>query len=165
MKVAVSLVAVGLSCVGCATSSGPRHSAADVAAYCDSQYADGRIDPVRDKILLPLSYDAGQPIEMLANRTRPTPTEREAILSLSRAFEACNQHAVAAYGPMPSYRVNSLHRVSESLADLYAGQATYGDFARDMLYIGERDQLAREDLDEAIRAQQAWQSLEDNHNN
>ena len=165
MKVAMSLVAVAVSCVACATSTSSHHSAADVAAYCDSQYADSRIDPVRDKILLPLSYDAGQPIEMLANRTRATPTEREAILALSRAFEACNQHAVAAYGPMPSYRVNTFHRVSESLADLYAGQATYGDFARDMLYIGERDQLAREDLEETIRAQQAWQSLEDNHNN
>jgi hypothetical protein len=165
MKPAVSLIAVALIATGCATSSGPRPSETDVATYCESLYADSRIDPVRDKILLPITFGAGQPIGMLANRAHPTADETEAIRALSRAWEGCNDRWVEVFGPMPSYRISSRHRVSESLAELYAGELTYGGFAKDMLYIGERDQLAREDLEAAIRAQQAWQSLQDNDNN
>ena len=150
------LAATLLMAAGCATT---RTLDADVKQHCAALYANSQLDPVRDKILLPITYGAGQPIEILANRTTPTAAERTALLAVSRAFEGCNEYAVQKLGPMPSYRASSNDRVTEALSRLYADELTFGGFAREMLYIGERDQLASEELGQALRAQERWGQL------
>jgi len=149
-----ALVVLLATTTGCAST---RILESEIKQHCGSLYADPQIDPVRDKILLPITYGTGQPIEILANRTTPKGPEREALLAVSRAFEDCNQYAVAKLGPMPSYRAISNDRVTEALSRLYADELTYGAFARELLYIGERDQLASEELSQALRAQERWE--------
>ena len=141
---------------GCATT---RSTEADIKQHCDTLYANPQIDPVRNKMLLPITYGAGQPIEVLADRTTPTGAERPALLAVSKAFAACNQYAVEKLGPMPGYRVSSNDRVTEALSRVYADELTFGGFARELLYIGERDQLAAEELNQALRAQERWGQL------
>jgi hypothetical protein len=50
-------------------------------------------------------------------------------------------------------------RVTEALSRLYADELTFGGFAREMLYIGERDRLASGELGQALRAQERWGQL------
>lgn len=140
----------------CATT---RTLDADVKQHCAALYANPQIDPVRTKILLPIRYGAGQPIDVLADRTTPIGTERQALLAVSQAFRDCNEYAAQKLGPMPSYRSVSNDHVTEALSRLYAGELTFGEFAREMLYIGERDQLASEELNQALRAQERWGQL------
>jgi predicted small secreted protein len=149
----LAVIALLALTAGCATT---RTVDADIKQHCNTLYANPQIDPVRSKILLPITYGAGQPIEILADRTTPAGAERPALLAVSKAFEGCNQYAVEKLGPMPSYRVSSNDRVNEALSRLYADELTFGGFAKEMLYIGERDQLASEDLSEALRAQERW---------
>jgi hypothetical protein len=143
---------------GCATN---RTLDADIKQHCAMLYANSQIDPVRGKILLPITYGAGQPIEILADGTTPTDPERQALLAVSRAFQDCNEYAAQQLGPMPAYRSVSNDRVTEALSQLYAGRLTFGDFAHEMLHIGERDQLASEELSKALRAPQQWGQLSD----
>ena len=141
-----------LALAGCATQQGAKgaHDAQAVKTFCASEFADPRLDPLRSKIVIPIVVGTPQPIEILANRERPTPQEREMILLLSKQREACNKFALEQLGAPPAYRAASQDRVSEALADLYAGDLTYGAFAKTLLYIGERDALAKEDIDAAI---------------
>jgi hypothetical protein len=154
-KVSICVLAQALALAGCAT----QHTTQDAEAvkqYCAKEYADPRLDPLRSKIMLPITVGAPQPIEILANRERPTDPERSLILLLSKLREDCNKFAVDQLGPPPAYRVASQDHVSAELADLYAGDLTYGCFAKALLYIGERDALAREDLDAAIQQKERW---------
>jgi hypothetical protein len=152
---AIVPVLAALAATGCATT---RSTEADIKQQCTELYANQQIDPVRDKIQLPISLGTGQPIEMLANRTTPSAAERPAVLAVSRAFQECNQYSVSKLGTMPSYRAISNDRVTEAMSRLYADELTYGGFARELLYIGERDQLAAEELNQALRAQERWQA-------
>jgi hypothetical protein len=154
MKAIVPAMAA-LLVAGCAST---RTIESDIKQHCQTLYANEQIDPVRDKILLPITYGAGQPIEILANRSAPSAAERPAVLAVSRAFQECNQYSVSKLGPMPSYRAISNDRVTEAMSRLYADELTYGGFARELLYIGERDQLAAEELNQALRAQERWQA-------
>lgn len=154
-------IAVGLVVVlgGCATQS-RKQTSEEISQYCAQRMADSHIDPLRDKILIPISVDEPQPIEMLANRQYPTQAERQAILALAEARLACNKFAAERVGLPPSYRTTSQDRITAMLADLYAGEITYGEFAKRMLYIGERDKAAREDLDQAIRDRERWAEID-----
>lgn len=156
-----------LAMVGCAGGPGGPKAITpeqDVKAKCDQLYADSRIDPVRERIQVPLTLGAPQDIEKLANRTRPTDADRPAIKALWEAEEACRRYGEQKLGSLPAYRVRSDDEMSEALADLYDGAITYGQFARRMLYIGERDKAARESIDEEIRQREKWRLMHD-HNN
>jgi hypothetical protein len=143
----------------CAAQREARH-AESVKQFCEEQYADTRIDPLRGKMLIPISVNEAQPIEMLANRQRPDAAEREAILALSQARNACNKYAFEKLGAPPAYRSATHDRVSAELADLYAGDISFGEFAKALLYIGERDKLASEDIEQAIRERERWKDVE-----
>lgn len=150
------LAGLGLM-VGCASAPGggtrPEVAAArDVRARCDALTADPRIDPVRQKILLPLSFDAAQPVDRLADRTYPTADERAAVQALWEARAACRRYGEEKLGPMPNYRAESEDALVDLLGDLREGAITYGQFARKLLHVGARDKHARELLDEAQRA-------------
>lgn len=135
-----------------------------VAADCNRLYEGSRLDPVRESIQLPISFEAPQPIEMLANRSRATEAQKPAIKAISEAILECRRLTEVRMGPSPLYRLRSEDRVLEALADLYDGATTYGQFARDLLYIGERDKIARETLDEELRTREKFRALHDNGN-
>jgi hypothetical protein len=157
------LAFAGAAVAGCAGMPGEtERTAKHVRAECDKLYADARIDPLRRHIQLPISFEAPQPIEMLADKTRPTEAEKPAIKALSEAMHECRRVSEEHLGPLPIYRMKSEDRVLEALADLYEGATTYGQFAREVLYIGERDKVARETLDEEIRGREKWRALHDN---
>lgn len=155
---------VSVVAAGCTAGKVVRHEP-EVRALCEQVYAVGAIDPVRDKILIPIPIGEGQPIEMLSNRMYPTDGERPAIKALSDAFTACNRFAEKKLGEPPLFRRATNDRIIDSLADLYAGDITYGGFAKSVLYIGERDQIARQELDEEIRTREKWRDLQDFNGN
>ena len=154
-KLTICFLAQAFALAGCATQQTAQDTQA-VKQYCAKEYADPRLDPLRSKIVLPIIVGTPQPIEILANRERPTAQERPVILLLSQLREDCNKYALDQLGPPPAYRAASHDRVSEALADLYAGDLTYGGFAKTLLYIGERDALGREDLDAAMQQKERW---------
>jgi len=167
IRKAVGVPMLLLAMVGCAGGpGGPKVIAPeqDVKAKCDQLYADSRIDPVRERIQVPLTLGAPQDIDKLANRTRPTDADRPAIKALWEAEEACRRYGEQKLGSRPAYRMRSDDELSEALADLYDGAITYGQFARRMLYIGERDKAARDSIDEEIRQREKWRLMHDYNN-
>ena len=163
MSRTIGIAALGLVIAigGCASNRPDTGAVAEeVKGYCAQRLSDDRINPVREKILIPLTIGEPQPIEMLANRTYPTDDERTAIQALSEAQNDCQKFAKQRMGPPPSYRSSSQDRVAASLSELYAGEITYGEFARSMLFIGARDQAAREDLEQAVQARQRWMEID-----
>jgi hypothetical protein len=143
--------------IGCASAPGGGGNskvavARDVRVRCDALIADPRIDPVRSKIQLPLSFDAPQPVDRLSDRTFPTADERAAVQALWEARAACRRYGEEKLGPMPNYRAESEEALVDLLGDLRDGAITYGQFARMFLHVGARDKHARELLDEAQRA-------------
>jgi hypothetical protein len=143
---------------GCAGQGGVKQ-AEEVSQYCAQRYVDPRIDPVRSKMLIPISVTEAQDIQILANRERPTPAERDALLALAEARIACTKFSYERLGPPPAYRSSTQDRVTASLADLYAGEITYGEFAKTLLFIGERDKIAAEDLEQAYRERERWKDV------
>jgi hypothetical protein len=148
----------GVMLAACAGQQGVKQ-AEEVSQHCARLYADPRIDPIRSKMLIPISVTEAQDIQILANRERPTPAEREALLVLADARIACNKFSYERLGPPPAYRSSTQDRVTASLADLYAGEITYGEFAKTLLFIGERDKIAAEDLEEAYRERERWRDV------
>jgi len=150
----------GMLVAGCAVVP-PAPPEKDIRAECAQDYANPDINPVRDKILIPLQIGEPQPVDMLARRVRATEAEKPAIKALSGAFDACIQRATKRLGTLPSYRLRTNNRIAEGLADLYSGDITYGQFAKLMLFEGERDQVERQQLDEEIRSRERWKVLHD----
>ena len=157
---------IGLAACATKPSTAPDPDAERVVrAHCGTLYANQAIDPIRDRVLIPIPLDQGQPVEMLSNRKRPTDAEKPAVLALVKAFEACNEFAAKRVGQLPGYRLSSNDRIADALSELLAGDITYGQFARSMLYVGERDQLERQRLDEEIRNRERWRVLHDYNGN
>lgn len=125
---------------------------AEVRRHCDALVSDARIDPVRAKIQLPISFDAAQDVERLSDRTYPTAAERTAVKALWEARTECRRFGESRLGPLPNYRAESEDALVDLFGDLHEGTLTYGQFARKLLFIGARDKHARELLDEARRA-------------
>ena len=84
------LAVLTMLATGCATVSMQDQAADEVRTYCAQRLADARIDPLREKILLPLSIGEPQPIEMLANRTFATSDEElaKAVERITRVLGA-----------------------------------------------------------------------------
>jgi hypothetical protein len=157
VALAAALAAAGLA-AGCASSGGAREATAKDA--CAQRYTDARLAPIRDKMVLPISLDEPQPIEVLANRSTPTAQEREAIKALSEIRQQCDAQMAREMGAPPAYRVRSQDEITEALSDLYAGEITYGQFAKSVLHIGDRDKAAREDIELAIRQRERWRTVD-----
>lgn len=162
----LSTLAAAAALLGaCASmSNGPDAATRQASSECKRLYADPRLDPIRNNIQLPISYEAPQPIELLANKARATEAEKPAIKALSETIIECRQVSEATLGTLPRYRVRSEDRTLEALADLYEGTSTYGQFARDLLYIGEHDKIARETLDEELRSREKFRGLHEYDN-
>ena len=137
--------------------------ATEVSRYCAARYADPRLDPIRTRIAIPIALDAQQPVDLLADPARPTATEREAIRVLARVRDACSDYAARRFGPPPAYRMRTQDEISLALTRLYTGETTYGQFNRSLLYISERNQAAREELERAAKEREAaeWMAVYD----
>lgn len=151
---------ISLLVLSACASQDPRQASDEVKQYCASRYEDKRIDPIRDKVLIPIAVDQPQPIEILANRQKANEAEKKALLALSEARNACNTFTESRVGQAPSYRQHTQDRITTSLADLYAGDISFGEFAKGLLFIGERDKLAREDLERAVRQHERFPDLD-----
>lgn len=160
MSKSLVLTAIAALALGACAHNDTKQSAEDVKRFCAEKFADGRIDPLRDKILIPIALDQPQPIEILANRQRVTAEEKKALSALAEARLACNRFADERLGAPPAYRSASQDRITSSMSDLYAGEITYGEFARTLLFIGERDKLAREDMEKAFRERERLRDME-----
>jgi hypothetical protein len=155
--VAVLLAVAGIA-GGCASTGGLQ--AQNAKEYCAERYADARLAPIKDKIVMPISVDEPQPIEILANKSLPTEPEREAIRALSEIRSECIARVLKENDAPPAYRVKSHDEITVALADLYAREISYGEFARRVLFIGDRDKAAREDLEFAIRQRERWRNAD-----
>ncbi len=140
-----------------------RREATEVSRYCAARYADPRLAPIRSRIPIPIALDAQQPVDLLADAARPTATEREALRALAQVRAACNDYATKRFGPPPAYRMRTQDEISLALARLYSGETTYGQFNRSLLYISERNQAAREELDRTAKQREAaeWMAVYD----
>lgn len=158
ISITTGLVLASVLAAGCAGPGGnavqtkEAEEVALVRRHCDAQFADARIDPVRTKIQLPISFDAAQDVERLSDRAYPSDTERAAIKALWEARTECRRFGESLLGPLPNYRAESEEALVDLFGDLHDGEITYGQFARKLLFIGARDKHARELLDEAKRA-------------
>jgi hypothetical protein len=152
-------LAAGLS--ACATRPPQGAEGAEgVKQYCARLYGDPRLAPLKDKIVMPLSVDEPQPIDILANRSRPTEAERSAIRVLSDVRKECGDYAAVHLGPPPGYRQRAQSEITMALAELYAGEMTYGQFGRAVLFIGDRDKAAREDIDQSVVQRERWAGMD-----
>ncbi len=161
LRAGAGAVLAGLMLWGCATQSLQRADE-DVRGKCDALHGDARLDPLRAHIPVPIVLGQPLPVEQLADRGRVSSEgERDAIKALEAVRGECRRLLEAALGPLPRYRYDSEDRITESLADLYAGSITWGQFNKALLHIGERDRAARENLEEELKAYEKWKSLQD----
>jgi hypothetical protein len=144
--------ATGLLCAaallaGCAadsprrTQTAPRPVAVENDAYLKSLYADARLDPIRDKVPLLLRPDAIKP-NHLANETRPTAPEKQAITAWLQVREQAQQYQTAQRGQPSPHLTQTRNRVTKAMVQLYNGTLTYGEFARRIREIDEEHQSA-----------------------
>lgn len=88
-------------------------------------YLDPRLDSIRDKVPLQLRSGAVTATH-LSNDKRPTREEKRAIKVWQEVREKAHQGR-----PQPSALLTQTRlRVTRAITQLYAGQLTYGDFAR-----------------------------------
>ncbi len=146
---------------GCATP-GTASSVAVAQQRCEALHAEPGLDPLRGRMPLPIVLGQALPVEQLADRRRvATEAERDAIKALEGVRADCRRLAQTALGPMPRFRDESEDRISEALADLYAGSISWGQFNKTLLHIGERDRSARESLDRELAARERWRTFHD----
>jgi len=157
----VLLAALSVLAAGCASDPGRPAASGQTVDACEQLMADPRIDPIRDKVAVPISLGASQDIAFLSNRNRPTDAERPAIKVLWDAHEACRAWTEARAGGEPRYRASSDEAVGALLGDLHDGAITYGQFARKLLYIGAQYKSARESLDMELDARARWKLMDD----
>jgi hypothetical protein len=156
----VVVVLVG-GLAACATRQAHQAEGAEaVKRYCAKLYADPRLAALKDKVVMPVSAEEPQPIDILANRSRATEPERSAIRVLSDVRKECNDYAATQLGSPPSYRQKSQSEITLALAELYGGEITYGQFARALLFIGDRDKAAREDIDQSVQQRERWAGMD-----
>lgn len=108
--------------------------AQDPALPCLLQLKD---DPQVQALLLKMPFDVtkGQPLEVLANKSKPTAKEKAALSYFASEGEKCldlgsewrkQNYPAQLNSAMTSYRVDLL----SGLADLYAENITYGELAK-----------------------------------
>jgi hypothetical protein len=122
---------------------------AAMKSYCESLYADSRIDPIRKKVVIATSLDLPVSRRLMANDSLPTDDEKIAIQVWVKQRELCQQSHVQVVGAPPAHLSAVRAANSQGLADLYAGRITYGEFAKQY----ERNRNAYLQQDAALRVQ------------
>lgn len=136
-----------------------------VDAYCEALWRDPAVYPllypIQSKIAVRRAEDTT--FEMLTNRSKPTDTERAAIVVLARTKRDCAQEAVSTLRrlspPIPA-QVVVLHEVAAArfqflLADLHGGLLTYGDFSRKRQEMNSEDRAKLQELQQLLAQRSA----------
>lgn len=140
---------------------------------CESLYSDPALDPIRGKVALNESKD--QTFATLTNAAKPSQKEKAAILLWVQKRNECRQ--LLEKGPLATLDSMSAHsatdattmgrvraligayqQASDSLtAQLYSGQISYGDFARQRAKIGSDFKVTMAQIanESAVQSQQA----------
>lgn len=122
---------------------------AAMKSYCESLYADSRIDPIRKKVVIATSLDQPVSRRLMAIDSLATDEEKAAIQVWVKQRELCQQSHVHIVGAPPAHLSAVRAANSQGLADLYAGRITYGEFAKQY----ERNRNAYLEQDAALRVQ------------
>lgn len=135
----------------------PSRACFDALAY------DKRFVPLRDRIAINLP--ASQPtIQMLADKSSPTPDEKLALGEWAAARDGCLAQGAAfraAYAP-PTYTTwmsSNVTTVKLLVARLYAGEISYGEFNRQRAEASESSKayaagMAQRDREQAAAAEE-----------
>jgi hypothetical protein len=160
LRCAAGLCSAALLLAGCATdglhapssapgqppsTSPPSVTAPQEDKYLKALYADPRLDPIRDKVPLRLGPGAITPA-YLANDTLPTATEKQAIKVWLQVRELAQVHQQSLYGEPSPLLVQTRQRITRTIADLYNGKLTYGEFAGRVRQIDQEHQAARQNV-------------------
>lgn len=129
---------------------------AAMKSYCESLYADSRIDPIRKKIVIATSMDQAVPRRLMTNDSLPTEQEKAAIQVWVNQRELCQQSHAEIFGAPPAHLSAVRAANSQGLADLYAGRITYGEFAKQY----ERSRNAYLEQDAALRVQAQHEAVQ-----
>ena len=152
--IAVTSAVLVLLLAGCAGLANKQRQE-EVNAYCRQVYSDPRLDPIREKVPINITFADSIPVRMLANDNYPTKEEAAAILSWAEQRQLCQTKATEMFGPAPAHLAAVRDANSQSMADLYAGKLTYGEYIRQY-----SDHKARFlEVDQAVRAQAAEYAL------
>ena len=127
------------------STSPPSVTAPQEDKYLKALYADPRLDPIRDKVPLRLGPGAITPA-YLANDTMPTATEKQAIKVWLQVRELAQVHQQSLYGEPSPLLVQTRQRITRTIADLYNGKLTYGEFAGRVRQIDLEHQAARQNV-------------------
>jgi hypothetical protein len=121
----LALLGLLLPLAACAVSNPARENAANVCAIA---YGDPALEPVKQRI--PWDDDAAIRASMsfLVDNGKPTDTERQALQALDAANRRC-WDAWDQAGRSPIIQ-SARAAVSASLAELYQGRITYGEYNR-----------------------------------
>lgn len=110
-----------------------------VDAYCDGLWRDPAVYPVLYPIRSKIPFrPEDTTFEMLTDRSKPTDTERAAIVVFAKTKRACANESLSTMRrfspPIPAQLVVldevAWNRFQFLLADLHGGLLTYGEFAR-----------------------------------
>lgn len=130
--------AVSVATPAVPTAAGPLdggRTAPAAAPVTGGAYDDPRLDPIRDKLPLVLRPNAVTAAHF-ANDARPTREEKRAIRLWQEIRDRSHQT-----GAQPTHQLLQTRlRVTRAITQLYAGQLTYGEFARRLREIDAQHQ-------------------------
>ena len=129
---------------------------AEVDMYCSQLYSDPRLDPIRAKMPIGKSITEPVPVQMMTNSDLPTQGEKSAILAWAQQRQLCQQKDSTLFGPPYPHLEAARRANSQSIADLYGGKITYGQYAK---FLNELEAHVLQE-DQAVRAQAARDFLD-----
>jgi hypothetical protein len=129
---------------------------AAMKSYCESLYADSRIDPIRKKVVIATSMDRPVSRRLMANDSLPTEEEKVAIEVWVQQRELCQQSHTQIVGAPPAHLSAVRAANSQGLADLHAGLITYGEFAKRY----ERNRNTYLEQEAALRVQAQHEAMQ-----
>lgn len=158
--ISVTIAVLVLLLAGCAELAS-KQQAEQANAYCIQVYSDPRLDLIRDKLPITIKMTESIPVRMLANDSYPTKEQAAAILSWAEQRQLCHSKLTEIFGPAPAHLTAMRDANSQSMADLYAGKLTYGQYIRQYSdhkarFLEVDQALSTQAAERALRAQQAF---------
>ena len=152
LKVSLSilcLAAVSVACVPVSTRNQSNNAVAEADAYCAALYSDPSLNSIRYKTPVGIPLTQSVAVHMMANSERPTDEEKVAVLKWAESRELCASKYMEVAGQFPAHLQALRSLNSQAMAELYAGELTFGEFARQM----ERNRVAFIQQDAALQRQ------------
>ena len=130
-----------------------------VSSYCRDLFRDSALDSLRVKMAIESPKDTT--FEMLTDQSRPTQSERLAIVTFARDKQECNRAWSSSARRFPIsaqaivLREANAARFQFLLADLHGGVLTYGEFARKRQELAAELDAKRGELEQLLAQQSA----------